>query len=222
MNARPKLAAWLDALNEIPQLKTLTPSLGFPNCSPLSIRRRARHHTSLPYTLGYLGLSGGLWARTCSPRTSVSRLSVHRSPGEGGRRQRPEKHPSVCRATRPRTPRHPASAERAYPRRQDACRHLCVVRARPISALRWVTRLPCSLRLSLHAWRSSFIGNNWFPLDTLVGVLGAGDRGSFPIESLVTLNVQVFREPHDKQFRLRHSPTWPPAPARAACVLWRA
>ena len=186
--------------------KDAYPSLGFPNCSLLSIQRRERRHTSLPYTLGYLGLSGDLWARTCSSRLTGSYLTVPHGldSSEGGRRR--AKNPSVYRA------RHAHGRQDARPLQSVLIRgerDYADILSWPVSNIDvevddppvlLATTLPTRVALS-------FTGNYWFNSDTYIEVLGA-TMETLPLDSLITLTVQRQSKfgASLKQFWLRHSP----------------
>ncbi|KAI9444616.1 hypothetical protein H4582DRAFT_831945 [Lactarius indigo] len=73
---RPSLSDWLDALDKMPQLETLTLHSTFPIAPPgalLPSRHRTHRHTRLPCTLKYLRLCKRLWISTSL--ISSSRLS---------------------------------------------------------------------------------------------------------------------------------------------------
>ncbi|KAH9041376.1 hypothetical protein EDB85DRAFT_1476144 [Lactarius pseudohatsudake] len=127
-DARPSLSVWLDALEEIPQLKTLVLHSASPITSsfPFDVERIS----SLPNILRYLRVSGGLWARTRSSRPTGSYLAVRHSIFWSYGWRRRAKNAFVYRTTCPRTPGHGASAERAHPRPQPPRKHPCVARAR--------------------------------------------------------------------------------------------
>jgi hypothetical protein len=76
-NSRPELAVWLDALDEIPQLKTLTLHSASQSLHNFHSMLRAPSHF-FPYTLGYPRFFVGLCARNSPSHPTSPHFAVRR------------------------------------------------------------------------------------------------------------------------------------------------
>src|SRR6266702_792197 len=142
---RPGLSVWLDVLDEMPELKTLTlhsatPVVPHGASFPSDVERTV---TLLPYTFGYLRPCKRLWIRPCSSRPTGSHLAMPHGKVLSLGWQRRARNPPICFSTRPRTQGCPTALESVRQQREKAHPHSCVDQARSRRRIAPPDRLIC-------------------------------------------------------------------------------
>ncbi|KAI9455928.1 hypothetical protein BJY52DRAFT_1417305 [Lactarius psammicola] len=195
-NARPSLSIWLDALDEMPQLKTLTLHSASPIAPsyaslPSSIERTA----TLP-SLAHLNISASV--RDCG--LALAHLVL------------PELTELSFMATSCRWDGSDVQDVLPYvvphahgPQDTQPLQSVVVHAERTSADIRAWTVSDADIRFSARMW-FSVTNEDWSP-ETYIEVFNAA-MAALPVDSLVTLTSQDHSSPLNKQFWLRHAPRW--------------
>ena len=208
MSKRPSLSAWLDMLNETPQLKTLTLDWASPVVSRhFTFPSDVDHIVTLP-SLIHLELSG--FARDCGLALAHLALPalnwlfvIARSCSLDG---------VDVREILPYVSRHAHGPQDTEPLQSvfissEKDRTNIMAWAEPDIDIE--LRTPVSIFVATHSARVALIviNDNWSP-GTESGVFDTA-MADLPLDSVVTLTAQDHTKLLDKQVWLRHAPRWP-------------
>jgi hypothetical protein len=218
VDARPKLAVWLDALDEMQQLKTVTLHSASPIAPPFpfdverTVTLPSLVHLDISASPGDCGLA---LAHLVLPALTWLCLTVRTAASMDDDSDMQKMLPYVARHAHGPQDTQPLQSAliRSDSKHADIlawpvpdCIDVEVDESDPPVFNMLATTLPTRVALS-------FTGEDWFASYTyFIEVLGAAME-ALPLDNLMTLIVQGDEspdsEPLNKQFWLRHSPRWP-------------